>query len=170
MFIQRDQRAQRAWRQRLQQQRGAGPVAGEAAVAHQYGRFYVCSGRWRFFLQRLFSGFAQHQCLVLGAVPTQALLIPASFAATAAERACAEAERETLVLLGLDVTLLTAQTLVVRSRPAALPEADLAELTRAVLADLMPATAAAPASWCSGHVTRCWPPWPATAPCVPTAS
>ncbi len=72
-----------------------------------------------------------------GAVPTQVLLLPVSFAATAAEQACAEAERETLALLGLDVSALTAQTLVVRSGPAALPNADLAELTRAVLADLM---------------------------------
>jgi DNA mismatch repair protein MutL len=34
------------------------------------------------------------------------------------------------------VGVLTAATLVVRSRPAALPDADLAELTRSVLADL----------------------------------
>ena len=72
-----------------------------------------------------------------GAVPTQPLLIPVSFAATAAELACAEAEHDTLVQLGLDVSALSAGTLVVRSRPAALPGADLAELTRSVLADLM---------------------------------
>jgi DNA mismatch repair protein MutL len=70
-------------------------------------------------------------------VPTQPLLIPVSFAATAAELACAEAEHETLVQLGLDVSALSAGTLVVRSRPAALPGADVAELTRSVLADLM---------------------------------
>ncbi len=72
-----------------------------------------------------------------GAVPTQPLLIPLSFAATAAELACAEAERDTLLELGLDVSALSAGTLVVRSRPAALPDADLAELTRSVLAELM---------------------------------
>ncbi len=70
------------------------------------------------------------------ALPSQPLLIPVSFAATAAEVATAEAEAATLHTLGLDVSLLSATTLVVRSRPAALPDADLAELTRSVLADL----------------------------------
>jgi DNA mismatch repair protein MutL len=71
------------------------------------------------------------------ALPCQPLLIPVSFAATAVEMACAEAERETLLNLGLDVSPLSAGTLVVRSRPAALPDADLAELARSVLAELM---------------------------------
>ena len=70
------------------------------------------------------------------ALPAQPLLIPVSFAATAAEVATAEAEAGTLHTLGLDVSLLSASTLVVRSRPAALPDADLAELTRSVLAEL----------------------------------
>jgi DNA mismatch repair protein MutL len=69
-------------------------------------------------------------------LPAQPLLIPISFAATAAEVATAEAEADTLHALGLDVSLLSATTLVVRSRPAALPDADLAELTRSVLAEL----------------------------------
>jgi DNA mismatch repair protein MutL len=70
------------------------------------------------------------------ALPAQPLLIPVSFAATAAERATAEAEHAALLALGLDVGVLSAGTLVVRSRPAALPDADLAELTRSVLAEL----------------------------------
>jgi DNA mismatch repair protein MutL len=70
------------------------------------------------------------------ALPAQPLLIPQSFAATAAEVALAEAEHEALHALGLDVGALGAGTLVVRSRPAALPDADLAELTRSVLAEL----------------------------------
>ncbi len=70
------------------------------------------------------------------ALPAQPLLIPVSFAATAAEVATAEAESHTLHTLGLDVSALTATSLVVRSRPAALPDADLAELTRSVLAEL----------------------------------
>ena len=28
----------------------------------------------------------------------------------------------------------------------------------------------APAAWCSGRATNCWPPWPATARCAPTAA
>jgi DNA mismatch repair protein MutL len=71
-----------------------------------------------------------------GALPAQPLLIPQSFAATAAEIAVADAESAALLELGLDVGLLSAGTLVVRSRPAALPDADLAELTRSVLAEL----------------------------------
>ena len=70
------------------------------------------------------------------ALPSQPLLIPVSFAATAAEMATAESEVATLRTLGLDVSLLSATTLVVRSRPASLPDADLAELTRLVLAEL----------------------------------
>ena len=70
------------------------------------------------------------------ALPSQPLLIPVSFAATAAEMATAESEVATLRTLGLDVSLLSATTLVVRSRPASLPDADLAELTRSVLAEL----------------------------------
>jgi DNA mismatch repair protein MutL len=76
-----------------------------------------------------------------GALPAQPLLIPHSFAATASEIATAEAEAEALRALGLDVGLLSANTLVVRSRPAALPDADLAELTRSVLAELQEAGA-----------------------------
>jgi DNA mismatch repair protein MutL len=68
---------------------------------------------------------------------TQPLLIPVTFAATPEEIATAVASEQALRELGLDVAPLSAQTLVVRSRPAALPEADLTELTRAVLADLM---------------------------------
>jgi DNA mismatch repair protein MutL len=76
-----------------------------------------------------------------GALPAQPLLIPHSFAATATEIATAEAEAEALHALGLDVGVLSATTLVVRSRPAALPDADLAELTRSVLVELQEAGA-----------------------------
>ncbi|EGJ11471.1 DNA mismatch repair protein MutL, partial [Rubrivivax benzoatilyticus JA2 = ATCC BAA-35] len=69
------------------------------------------------------------------ALPAQPLLLPVSFAATAAEVATAEAERDSLLALGLDVAPLSASTLVVRSRPAALPDADVAELARSVLAE-----------------------------------
>ena len=75
------------------------------------------------------------------ALPAQPLLIPVSFAATAAEVATAEAEQQALLELGLDVGVLAAGSLVVRSRPAALPDADLAELTRSVLAELVEAGA-----------------------------
>jgi len=66
----------------------------------------------------------------------QPLLIPVTFTATAGEVATAEAESEALLEVGLDVSSLGPTTLAVRSRPAALPDADVAELTRSVLADL----------------------------------
>jgi DNA mismatch repair protein MutL len=70
------------------------------------------------------------------ALQVQPLLVPVTFAATPTEMASAQAAQAALLELGLDVAPLTASTLAVRSRPAALPDADLVELTRAVLADL----------------------------------
>jgi DNA mismatch repair protein MutL len=69
-------------------------------------------------------------------MPTQALLVPVSFAATPLEVAAAQAHQATLLDLGLDVTPLSATALAVRSRPVALPDADLTELVRSVLAEL----------------------------------
>jgi DNA mismatch repair protein MutL len=66
----------------------------------------------------------------------QSLLIPATLAATPAEVATAEEHAATLAALGLDVSPLSATTLAVRSRPAALLDADPVALTRSVLADL----------------------------------
>jgi DNA mismatch repair protein MutL len=66
----------------------------------------------------------------------QALLIPATFAATLTELAAAEAHSHTLAALGLDVSPLASGTLAVRSRPAALADADPVALARSVLAEL----------------------------------
>ena len=70
------------------------------------------------------------------ALQAQPLLIPQSFNATPAEMAAAQQHAQALLDLGLDVSPLSATTLAVRSRPSALPDADLAELVRAVLAEL----------------------------------
>jgi DNA mismatch repair protein MutL len=70
------------------------------------------------------------------ALASQPLLIPATFAATPAELATAEAQAPALEALGLDVAPLSPGVLAVRSRPAALPDADPVALARAVLADL----------------------------------
>jgi len=74
----------------------------------------------------------------LGAASLEAqpLLIPATFAATLAEVAAADEHAATLLALGLDVAPLAATTLAVRSRPAALADADPVALARSVLADL----------------------------------
>ena len=74
--------------------------------------------------------------LGVASLEAQPLLIPAVFAATLAEVATAEEQASTLLALGLDVSPLAATTLAVRSRPAALADADPVALTRAVLADL----------------------------------
>jgi DNA mismatch repair protein MutL len=73
---------------------------------------------------------------VQGRIPAQPLLIPEAMSATPTELATAEAEADTLLELGLDVAPLSATTLALRSRPAALPDADLPELVRSVLAEL----------------------------------
>ncbi|MFN9280354.1 MAG: DNA mismatch repair endonuclease MutL [Betaproteobacteria bacterium] len=71
-----------------------------------------------------------------GPLPSQPLLIPQTMAATAAEVAAVQEEPEALRALGLEVDVLGPATLAIRSRPAALPQADLTELTRSVLAEL----------------------------------
>ncbi|MBX3644391.1 MAG: DNA mismatch repair endonuclease MutL [Rubrivivax sp.] len=70
------------------------------------------------------------------ALQAQPLLLPLSVSVTPAEMATAQQHAQALLDLGLDVTPLSTSTLAVRSRPSALPDADLAELLRAVLADL----------------------------------
>ncbi len=75
------------------------------------------------------------------ALAAQPLLVPVTIAATPAEMALAQEHAATLSALGLDVTALSDRTLAVRSRPAALPDADPAALLRDVLADLQQAPA-----------------------------
>jgi len=70
------------------------------------------------------------------AIEAQPLLIPATFAATAQEIATAQSQAGNLLTLGLDVSVLSATTLAVRSRPAALAGGDVVELARSVLAEL----------------------------------
>ncbi len=84
----------------------------------------------RIVYERLKAGAATHD------MPTQALLIPATFAATPAEHALVETHAETLRTLGLDVSAMGPATLAVRSLPAALLQADPVDLVRSVLADL----------------------------------
>jgi DNA mismatch repair protein MutL len=84
----------------------------------------------RIVYERLKAGAAAHD------MPTQALLIPATFAATPAEHALVETHAEALRALGLDVSAMGPTTLAVRSLPAALLQADPVDLVRSVLADL----------------------------------
>ena len=67
---------------------------------------------------------------------SQPLLIPATFAATLAEVATAEAHTEALAVLGLEITPFSAKTLAVRAVPSTLAQGDAVELARGVLAEL----------------------------------
>jgi len=84
----------------------------------------------RVVYERLKVQLAAHQ------MASQPLLIPMSFAATAQEVATAEAHRDTLLTLGLDVAPIGPGKLAVRALPQSLSQADGAALTRDVLADL----------------------------------
>ncbi|WP_342131530.1 DNA mismatch repair endonuclease MutL [Hydrogenophaga sp. OTU3427] len=70
------------------------------------------------------------------ALSSQPLLIPATFAATPAEVATAEASTEALLQLGLEITPFSPQTLAVRAVPATLASGDAVALARSVLAEL----------------------------------
>lgn len=67
---------------------------------------------------------------------SQPLLIPLVFAATPAEMATAETQRDTLLSLGLDLDAIGPGKLALRSTPQALTQADGIELARSVLAEL----------------------------------
>jgi len=84
----------------------------------------------RIVYERLKIQLAEHQ------MQAQALLIPASFAATPEEIATVENHAATLSELGLAIEPLSAQSLVVRSVPASLAQGDAVALSRNVLAEL----------------------------------
>ena len=84
----------------------------------------------RIVYERLKIQLAEHQ------MQAQALLIPASFAATPEEIATVETHAATLSELGLAIEPLSAQSLVVRSVPASLAQGDAVALSRNVLAEL----------------------------------
>ena len=71
-----------------------------------------------------------------GAMPSQPLLVPLTFAATPTEVATAEAHAQTLATLGLEITPFSSKTLAIRAVPSTLAQADSVELARSVLAEL----------------------------------
>ena len=90
----------------------------------------------RIVYERLKAAFAEREGVDGPRIATPPLLIPARFAATPQEIACAEAHGETLQRLGLEISALSPRLLAVRSRPAALAGGDVVELARSVLAEL----------------------------------
>jgi DNA mismatch repair protein MutL len=73
---------------------------------------------------------------VVQPLASQPLLIPATFAATPAEVATAEAHADTLHTLGLEISPFSPKTLAVRAVPTSLTQGDAVELARNVLAEL----------------------------------
>jgi len=71
-----------------------------------------------------------------GKLPTQPLLVPATFAAEPVEIATADEHADALDRLGFAITRLGPATLAVRAIPSALADADAATLARGVLHDL----------------------------------
>ena len=69
-------------------------------------------------------------------LPSQPLLIPATFAATPLEVSTAQECADTLLKLGLDITAFSPKTLAVRAVPTTLAKGDAVELARSVLAEL----------------------------------
>ncbi|WP_343591330.1 DNA mismatch repair endonuclease MutL [Paracidovorax wautersii] len=69
-------------------------------------------------------------------IASQPLLIPATFAATPEEVATAEAQAETLEMLGLEISPFSPRTLAVRAVPTTLAQGNPVELARSVLAEL----------------------------------
>ena len=88
----------------------------------------------RIVYERLKAQWSQTQGAA--SLPSQPLLIPATFAATPLEVATAEANAATLHLLGLDITPFSEKTLAVRAVPSTLAQGDAVELARSVLAEL----------------------------------
>ncbi|GAB2473367.1 DNA mismatch repair endonuclease MutL [Comamonas humi] len=70
------------------------------------------------------------------AIASQPLLIPATFAATPQEVACAEEHQATLLQLGLEIAPFSPKTLAVRATPTTLAQGNPVELARNVLAEL----------------------------------
>ncbi|MYH45531.1 MAG: DNA mismatch repair endonuclease MutL [Gammaproteobacteria bacterium] len=67
----------------------------------------------------------------------QNLLVPLSLAVSEAEADCAEAHRESLLALGLELERVAAESVVVRQVPALLKDGDIEQLVRDVLSDLL---------------------------------
>ncbi len=75
--------------------------------------------------------------LAAAAIPTQVLLVPASFRADALEVRAVEDEADALGALGLELTVMSPGAIAVRAVPAPLAQGDVVALARSVLAELI---------------------------------
>jgi DNA mismatch repair protein MutL len=90
----------------------------------------------RIVYERLKAQLGSDASSLMSRLISQPLLIPATFAATPAEVATAEAHTDALAVLGLEITPFSARTLAVRAVPSTLAQGDPVELARSVLAEL----------------------------------
>ena len=90
----------------------------------------------RIVYERLKAQWQQAQTSAVARLPSQPLLIPATFVATPLEVATTEAHGATLETLGLEITPFSAKTLAVRAVPTTLAQGDAVELARSVLTEL----------------------------------
>ncbi len=127
----------------------AAPAEGEADAAHPLG-FALAQLHGVYILAQNRHGLvlvdmhAAHERIVYerlkraadGGLPTQPLLVPATFTAEPLEVATAEAHGAALDALGFALSTLGPTTLAVRGVPAPLTDADPVTLARAVLHDI----------------------------------
>ena len=67
----------------------------------------------------------------------QSLLVPLSIAVSQSEADCAEAEQEALLSIGIELERAAAESIVVRQVPSILRNADIEQLVRDVLSDVL---------------------------------
>jgi len=67
----------------------------------------------------------------------QPLLVPLSIAVSAAEAECAEAQREPLLALGIELERVSTESIIARQVPSILRDADIEQLVRDILSDVL---------------------------------
>ena len=77
------------------------------------------------------------QALAEARLRKQTLLVPLPLAVSEAEADCAETHRDSLLALGLELERVARESVVVRQVPAMLKDADIEQLVRDVLSDLL---------------------------------
>jgi DNA mismatch repair protein MutL len=113
-----------------------GLVLVDMHAAHERIVYERLKAQWLAPLATSESAEATRDATTMMRLSSQPLLIGAHFAASPMELATAQTHQATLNDLGLDISALSAQSLVVRAVPSSLHNSDPVELARSVLAEL----------------------------------